>query len=174
MMLSKRKLLRLKNYDYSSSGMYFVTVCVRRRKTLFGEIVVGDGPCAVPRMVLNETGCMVQTIWMQIPKYYAGVELDEFVVMPDHFHGIIWLKSNFGRARGPAPTFALPDVIHRFKSLTTTKYRKEIWPIFNLTLSTKLWQRGYYDRVIRNEEELLEIRKYICGNPLNWELESKV
>ena len=77
-----RRSIRLKDYDYSQSGAYFITICTQKRECLFGEIVDGE-------MRLNDAGQMVQTTWDELPKHYTGIEIDEFVVMPNHFHGII-------------------------------------------------------------------------------------
>jgi REP element-mobilizing transposase RayT len=176
-----RHSIRLREYDYSQTGAYFVTVCTKDRESLFGEIVNGE-------MKLNDVGRMVESIWNELPHPYKGVETDEFVVMPNHFHGIIILvgagpcacpvneKSSYdtgGQPRGVAPTLSLPDIVHRFKSLTTTRYKKGVaqfdWPLF----PGKLWQRNYYEHVIRNEEELLQIREYIITNPIKWVLDEE-
>ena len=164
----QRKSLRLKHYDYSLEGMYFVTMCTEDRRCLFGH-VVGAGPSAGPKVQFNEIGSMVESIWYQIPDHYPGVEIDEFIVMPNHLHGIIRLMPSDGRPQGAAPTFGLPGIIQRFKSLTTTRYRHGVkqsnWPPF----SGRLWQRGYHDRIIRNESELNKIGQYIVDNPAKWE-----
>jgi len=122
-------------------------------------------------MVLNDIGRMINSIWEQLPEHYTGVLLDSFIIMPNHVHGIIGLNLNTGHPRGGAPTFGLPDVVHRFKSLTTTRYRYGIkqfgWP----EAKGKLWQRNYYERVIRNENELFKTRQYIQENPLKWDLD---
>lgn len=187
-MFRKRKNLRLPDFDYSTEGTYFVTICVEERKSLFGEIVQGE-------MQLNDVGQMVHTIWTQLPEHYPGVQIGELIVMPNHIHGIIVLASdvgaapcgrpedpavfqshgsstNAGQPRGVAPTtVSLPDVVHRFKSLTTTRYRHGVrakdWPPF----PGRLWQRNYYEHVIRGEDELFQIRRYIQENPLKWDLD---
>lgn len=193
--LPKRKSLRLPEYDYAQEGAYFVTVCTKQKACLFGEIV-GE------KMALNDAGMMVEDIWDAIPKQYPGIETDEFVVMPNHVHGIIVITDStvgatpcgcpnvagtqrdrqenvpvreHGQARGPAPTnklsLSLPDVVHRFKSITTNRYihgvKQHGWKPFRGTL----WQRNYYERVIRNERELREVREYIINNPLKWMLD---
>ncbi|MCG8345555.1 MAG: transposase [Chlorobiales bacterium] len=187
--LPKRKQLRLPEYDYAQEGAYFITACTRGKACLFGNVVDGD-------MILNDAGSMVQLAWDAIPVKYPGIETDEFVVMPNHVHGIIVITDSTvgatprgcpnvgdtqhdlqedGQARGPAPTnhqpFSLPDVMHRFKSMTTNAYiqgvRKHGWKPFN----GKLWQRNYFERVIRNERELNRIREYIEKNPLRWVLD---
>jgi len=196
--LPKRKHLRLPEYDYAQEGAYFVTVCTQDKKCLFGDVVD-------TAMVLNDAGEMVKSVWDAIPEQYPGIETDEFVVMPNHFHGIIIIADSSvgatprgcpdimtphdeerqrlrqapedGQARGPAPTrnhehgLSLPDVVHRFKTLTTNGYIRGVkqhdWKPFN----GKLWQRNYFERVIRNERELHEMRTYITNNPLKWALD---
>ena len=101
---------------------------------------------------MSEAGRKVEAVWREIPSHYQGVDIDAFVVMPNHIHGIIVL-TGVGRAQGPAPT--LPDVVRCFKSLTTKRHG-----------SGKLWQRNYYEHIIRNEEDLNHARRYIIGNPL--------
>ena len=150
--------IRLADFDYSSAGFYFVTICVQGRECLLGEIADGE-------VVLNEAGRMVEDTWLELSVQYPGIALDEHVVMPNHFHGIIVLQS-------PA-VLSLPDVVHRFKSLTTTRYRYGVnndnWPPF----PGKLWQRNYYERIIRNENELHQIRQYIHDNPAQWESDNE-
>jgi len=166
-----RRSIRLRHHDYRQPGAYFVTICTQNRQYLFGEIAEG-------RMKVNDIGRMVQLVWNELPCHYAGVDIGEFVVMPNHFHGIIWIvgagpracpNRNGGQPRGVAPTgLSLSDVVHRFKSLTTTRYRHGViqhgWPPF----PGKLWQRNYYDHVIRDDDDLNRIRQYILENPIKW------
>jgi len=181
-----RRSIRLEGYDYASAGAYFVTVCTQDGASLLGVVVDGETR-------LNDAGRMVQAVWDQLPDSYPGVAVDAFQVMPNHVHGIIVLTGDpvgatpsgcpdptLGQARGPAPTGAarqtrgvaptmsLEDVVHRFKSLTTNKYARCVrtlgWPAF----SRRLWQRNYYEHIIRNEESLNHIRQYIADNPARW------
>ena len=160
-----RRSLRLKDYDYSWAGAYFVTICTQNKLMLLE-----------PEPVQS----MIKRVWDELPKQYPGIELDEFVVMPNHVHGIIVLNPVgatprgcpfSGQAQGPAPTkkMKLGDVVHRFKSFTTAEYRHGVkhfdWPSF----PGRLWQRNYYERVIRHEDELNTIRQYIIDNPLSWD-----
>jgi len=179
----RRRSIRLKGYDYSRAGAYFVTVCTQNRECLFGEVVGME-------MVLNGAGRMVQTVWEDMGVYYSGVKTDEFVVMPNHVHGIIVLVGatprgrpdslnrtdagdgiHSGQAQGPAPTLSAPDVVHRFKTLTTKRYADGVkqsgWPTF----SGRLWQRNYYEHIIRDEASLDRIREYIVNNPAQWALD---
>ena len=135
-------------------------------------------------MVLNDAGIMIQTVWQEIPNHYPGVNVDAFVVMPNHIHGIIILVGagpcacpNSGPCAGPgqpqgvAPTLSLPDVVHRFKTMTTKRYavgvKQHGWQPF----PGRLWQRNYYEHIIRDDESLNRIRQYIAENPLRWYLD---
>ena len=158
----RRRSIRLKGHDYTHPGAYFVTVCVQNRECLLGEIVEGT-------MIANGPGRMVQSVWNDIPAHYSGVGIDAFVVMPNHIHGIVTLATHGMQAGGLDPLLSLPDVVHRFKSLTTSRYisgfHHEGW----LPFDRRLWQRNYYEHVVRSERELERIREYIVGNPAKWE-----
>jgi REP element-mobilizing transposase RayT len=141
---------------------------------MFGKIVDGE-------MVLNDAGWMVNIVWDEMQNNYPGVETDEFIIMPNHIHGIIVLVGAGPRAcpdngqpqitgqpQGVAPTLSLPDVVHRFKTMTTKRYTDGVkqngWPPY----PGKLWQRNYWEHIIRDEHELNRIRQYIRNNPMNW------
>jgi putative transposase len=164
-----RRSIRLKDYDYSQSGAYFVTVVTQARISLFGN--VNDG-----QLELNDAGQMVQTCWREISEHYPGVETDVFIVMPNHVHGIIFLvgagpcacPSEVGQPRGVAPTLSLPDIVQRFKSLTTKRYTEGVRKLQWSSFPARLWQRNYYEHVIRDEESLNRIREYILNNPAQW------
>ena len=174
-MYGHRHCLRLKNHDYAKAGAYFITICTGAGSCLFGTVTEKD-------MNLNAAGQMALDIWDSIPEHYAGVEVDQFVVRPNHVHGIVVLQTDDG-TRGPGrpqrthtdrdqgAQLSLPDVVHRFKSLTTARYRhgvtEQAWRRFTGTL----WQRNYYEHVIRTEDELTRVRKYIVQNPLQWHLD---
>ncbi|RJQ32125.1 MAG: transposase [Actinobacteria bacterium] len=178
-MLHNRQSIRLKKYDYSLPGAYFVTVCTHRRQFTLGQIVnVGAGPRGCPQMILNNIGQMVDKTWNEIPNYYHDINIDVFQIMPNHIHGILIIdKLNVqtlfnGQPRGVAPTtrnLSLSDIVHRFKSKTTNDYFKQTKQ--NILLPIKLWQRNYYEHIIRSEKELQETRKYIADNPINWNMD---
>ena len=153
--------MRLPNYDYTQPGYYFVTICTYQNKNILGKIV-GAGPCAGPNMILNNVGLMIKSTWMEIPRYYPNIETDEFVVMPNHIHGIIVTSNNNGRPQWDAPTLSLSDIIHRFKSFTTKRYHQLA------NHESKLWQRSFHDHIIRSKRSLNRIRQYIHENPLKW------
>lgn len=162
--------LRLHGYNYSQAGMYFVTVVVKDRKHIFGEIVNGT-------IMLNEAGIIVQGVWDDLPNHYSDIELDEFIVMPDHIHGIIGIQqttptTNPTVVHEPPLLLALhrrrmmlPKIIGRFKTISA----KHVNLLHNRS-GQPLWQRGFHDRIIRDEEELNSIRTYIQTNPLRWSL----
>ncbi len=185
-----RRSIRLKDYDYAQAGAYFITICTQGRECLFGEIKDG-------KMELNPVGRMVQTVWEKLPEHYPGVDIDEFIVMPNHVHGNILLTEivgagpracpaprteqsqnkdgrpllKTGRPQGAAPTLALGDVVYRFKSLTTTRYREGVQKNNWLPFPGRLWQRNYYEHIIRDEDSLNKIRDYVVHNPLRWEFD---
>ncbi|HAB51990.1 MAG: hypothetical protein A2315_08520 [Ignavibacteria bacterium RIFOXYB2_FULL_35_12] len=152
--LTQRKRLRLKEFDYSNSFYYFVTLCMENRKEFFSEIIN-------EKSILTEKGRIVEEIWKNLPKYYP-CELDEFIIMPDHIHGIVILDNKPGNVQKKS----LSTIIQRFKTFTTKKINE------SLAGSEKFhWQKSFYDRIIRDERELFLIRNYMQLNPLNWELE---
>ena len=167
----QRHSLRLQGYDYAREGAYFVTVCLRDRACLFGDI--SDG-----KMILNDAGRMVQAVLDDIPSHYAGIDTDAFTIMPNHIHTIIVIVGatpcgrpdlDKGQARGPAPTeLSLADVVHRFKTMTTKRYADGVkqmgWPPFH----GRFWQRNYYEHIIRDDASLNLIRQYIIENPSRW------
>ncbi len=165
-----RRSIRLPCYDYSQEGWYFVTICTQNRLCLFGEIMKG-------RMQLNKAGLMTEAWWKKLADKFPNVQIDEYVVMPNHFHGIIIVgaapcgrpddRSESGQPHRVAPTVG--DVVNWFKTMTTNQYirgvRRNSWkPFFK-----KLWQRNYYEHIIRNEKELNHFHQYIANNPANWQ-----
>ena len=162
----RRKSLRLSGYDYSQPGAYFVTICTFRNQNLLGEIHNRE-------MFLNDAGRIVEKTWLEIPEHFLIAGLDSFVVMPNHIHGILVLVEMGSRGtacRAPTERFgkpvpdSLPTIIRSFKSAATRRFN-----IFRNTTGLTLWQRNYYEHIIRSEESLFRIRKYIVENPLCWE-----
>lgn len=158
-----RKLQRLRNYDYGNNNAYFVTICSQNRLQLFGRIEDSN-------LLLNDAGEMVSRKFGEIQHFYPDITIDKFVVMPNHLHGIL-LIGHSGTARGPFPTMALSDYVQRFKSLTTKLYIDGVKNSNFLTFNKKLWQKSFYDRIIRNKAEYQKIWEYIDNNPLKWELD---
>jgi len=153
-----RRSIRLQGYDYSRAGAYFITICTQNRECLFGDIVDG-------KMVLNPAGDMIQTVWDEIPFHYPGIEIDEFAVMPNHVHGIIVIVAPTGNTG----SLSLGDIMHRFKTMTTKRYADGVKQSGWRRFSGKLWQRNYWEHIVRNDMELGRIREYICTNPIQWE-----
>jgi putative transposase len=153
-----RRSPRLHHFDYSSAGAYFVTINVNDRGTRFGDLNTSTGT-----VTLNDAGEMIDRWWTKLPDKFSIIELDAHVVMPDHLHGIVVL--NCAAMDPDLSRTSLSHAVHWFKTMTTAEYfrgvRANLWP----PVRRRLWQRSFYDRVIRNECELLEIRKYIESNP---------
>ncbi len=202
----KRRRLRLRHYDYSQAGAYAVTICTDGGALLFGR--VSDGA-----MHLNAAGRVVERVWDGLPEHYPHVELDAFVVMPDHMHGVIVLadgplpaeagfetnretqaginvstgrrvghrptptkdlRHTSGRRVGHRPTptkrkastrHGLSEVVRGFKSFSA----KRVNALRGMT-GIAVWQRGFYEHVVRNEDDLNRIREYIVGNPVRWSM----
>ena len=150
---------RHRSIDYSAGGAYFVTLCLQGMRCRLGR-VVGD------RVALSAAGRMVQAEWQDLERRYPFVALDAYIVMPNHLHGALILQT--GYEAGAAPGKSLSGVIARFKTGTTYLYgegvRTQGWPRYE----RRLWQRSFYERVIRNERELQAIREYIDLNPMRW------
>jgi putative transposase len=158
-----RRPLRLKNYNYSSQGAYFVTICSYQREPLFGQVVNEE-------MKLNETGRIVESVWYDLSNHYFDIELDQFVVMPNHIHGIIVLRGSVEAGLKPAPTrlknHGLPEIVRALKTFSSRAIN-----LFLKTPKRIIWQRGYFEHVIRDEEGLNKIREYIINNPFSWPLD---
>ncbi len=202
-----RRSIRLKGYDYSRAGLFFITICTQNRDCVFGEIENGE-------MVLNDAGRMAKKWWNELNHKYPNIELHEQVAMPNHFHGIIQIKSPVTAPVGAdlrvCPETETPDVwpaetrqssqtgqsqriaptdmtksgehasvehigspLHRmiqwFKTMTTNEYIRGVknknWKRFD----KKLWQRNYYEHIIRDEKSYYQISEYIQTNPLKWQ-----
>ena len=185
-----RKSIRLKGYDYAQAGLYFITICCQNHISYFGHIQNGE-------MILNDAGKMIETEWLNLKNRFPNIQLHEFVTMPNHFHGILEIVGvplgdaqninlqnvdaqnemvlnemvlngkEKGRPQGHAPTVG--DMMDAFKSITTVEYIRGVkqndWAPFN----RKLWQRNYWEHIIRDENSHQKISDYIINNPQNWE-----
>jgi REP element-mobilizing transposase RayT len=232
-----RRSIRLKGYDYSRAGLYFITICVKDRACLFGEIVGATLVVAqkmdaqktdAPTMILNDAGKMVESEWLKLPKRFKNIELHEYVVMPNHFHAILEIVTKIddatvgatlvvaqnnvvdqnnvgdnavaqnddpdnqqsdiscnqqkGQPQGIAPTATVTttttknmvngktvgDMVGAFQSIVTVNYIRGVktlgWKPFN----GKLWQRNYWEHIIRDEQSYQRISNYIINNPAKW------
>lgn len=188
----QRKSIRLGEYDYSFPNWYYITICTHERKNLFGKINNG-------KMILNEKGNVVEEEWMRTKELRRYVDLDYYVIMPNHLHGIIIIEQSIEKNNFQSPSHttenvratrwvaqnkedraiqriaptkqtlipnSLGSIIGQFKSKVTKRIR-EISGNSDLII----WQRNYYEHIIRNEIDLQNIRKYITLNPLKWEID---
>jgi len=161
----ERKPNRLKDFDYSQNGEYFITVCVDDMKECLGEVKNRE-------MILNKFGEIVKKCWLEITQHFKEVELDEFQIMPNHIHGIIniYSEKNNNNIVGDAHVRPLQDrtkmylskVIHGFKSASSKLIHQSGFKDFK-------WERSFYDHIIETEKELDQIRDYIISNPSKWD-----
>ncbi|MRS05622.1 transposase [bacterium] len=160
------KSLRLETFDYSQPGAYFVTIVTHQRKPLFGNLANG-------LMNLSPLGELASSVWLGLPNRFAEVETDEFIVMPDHFHGILIIKEEGPRFNtsfsAPNPSrLSLSTLVGTYKSIVTRVHHFN-----NHTNKEPIWQRNYYEHIIRDELEFDQIRNYILENPARWEMDEK-
>lgn len=189
-----RRSIRLKGYDYSRRGAYFITICAQDRRCLFGEVAIGE-------MRLNDMGRLLDFTWHDLINHNNNIGLDGYVIMPNHFHGILWIVTDgktgadgvpVGAGSEPAPTgtpsasahvtgfpsmtpsetppteprrnHGLPEIIRQLKTFSARRINE-----LRQTPGVAVWQRNYYEHIIRNERELERIREYIIQNPRHWE-----
>ena len=175
-----RRSIRLRGYDYTQAGAYFVTICTQDRPALFGGI---DGGA----LRLNDAGHMVERWWDELNRKFPSVVTDAFVVMPDHVHGIIVIAApgegiNAGDAGGDSGAggyvnpplrddivdtngVSLSTIIQWFKIMTTTEYIRHVKQSGWMPFNRRVWQRNYYERIIRDQRQLEATRRYIASNP---------
>ena len=195
-----RRSIRLKGYDYSQAGLYFITICVQDRKCLFGKIA-GASPAGA-QMELNEFGSIAWQQWKKLPERFTNMELDVFQIMPNHMHGIIVLTDPVGAGFTPAPdntntpapddmvapddnaiadetragaspaptriSKSVGDIVGAYKSLAANKCLKIFKQKYPDEMMGKLWQRNYYEHIIRDEQSYQRISGYIINNPVKW------
>ena len=171
-----RRSIRLRGYDYTQAGAYFVTMVVQGRLCLFGDVIGAE-------MRLNEAGEMAHRVWEALPHRFPGVEMGPSVVMPNHIHTITVLHGTVGAplvgaqstpnraTTRVAPT--LGDVIGAYKSLTTVEYVGGVQARGWTRFRDRLWQRNYYEHIVRDDESLGRIEGYILDNPANWSLDEE-
>ncbi len=207
-----RRSIRLKGYDYSQPGAYFVTICAQNREHMFGEVVGGE-------MRLNDAGRMVERWWLKLNDKFPNVRTDVYVIMPNHFHGIVVIVNDAntgagthadggthtgvplrdgagggaGAGVGADPRVCpgagahadggahadegahtgvpLPTVVQWFKTMTTNEYIRGVKTLGWMPFPRRLWQRNYYEHIVRNDRALNAIRRYITNNPLRWDMD---
>jgi putative transposase len=168
----KRKALRLKSFDYSKPGAYFVTICTENRKCVLENIVAG-------KIKLTTVGEIVKKYWLKLPEKFENIRVDEYVIMPNHIHGIIVIEKYDCEPGNVVAIHELPLQKKRrmmlipraigFLKMNSSKQINRKMKLSNIFQ----WQRNYYEHIIRDEEDLNEIRKYIINNPLQWELDKE-
>jgi REP element-mobilizing transposase RayT len=153
----RRKPTRLRSYDYRTPALYHVVNCTQLRECRFGAIEEST-------MCLSDAGAMIADVWVSIPDHFPSVSLDAYMVMPNHLHGVVFIEP-----KGAIPTTSLGEVVKWFKSITTSRYSHGVhnlgWPPYD----GRLWQRNYYDHIVRDDRDLERIRVYIENNPATWE-----
>ena len=179
----RRRSIRLRNYDYSQPGAYFITLCVEGKRCLLGEVLDAQ-------VAKNSAGNMVEHWWLELPRKFPEVVLDKHVVMPNHFHGILIIEREavltppagvrvarcrspgdraVGKPRQPGYAPVLGDIMDWLKTMSTNGYIRGVktfgWPRF----SGRFWQRNYYEHVIRDENDFDQKRRYIADNPRRWD-----
>lgn len=188
----QRKSIRLKGYDYAQAGFYYITICCQNRAHLFGHIENGE-------MILNDAGKMVDNEWLNLPGRFTNIRLHEYVVMPNHFHSILEIvgnavgatlvvdqnndvvdptpndvaaQNNDGQPQGIAPTKkpkTVGDMVGAFQSIVTVEYIRGVKTLNWQPFDKKLWQRNYWEHIIRDENDYHRIAQYIMDNPKNWD-----
>ncbi len=162
----ERKLHRLKKYDYTANGYYFITVCTRNKEKILSS--VGNTVLGVPPAIkLSNVGEIVLKAWKRMSEIDSRIRTDEFCIMPNHFHGIIVIDNGLADETEHRGRRSLQSLVSGFKSVTTREYNK----LINSEKTVSLWQSSFYDTVIRDEAQLFEIRKYISENPIKWKLD---
>jgi len=173
-----RRSIRLKGYDYAQPGAYFITICTHHRECLFGDVVDGE-------MRLNTFGKIVEWTWRDLPNHIVNIVLDAFVVMPNHVHGIVIIVDDHhmvGAGSEPAPTepaptepaptnrkrHGLPEIVRQFKTFSARRINKH-----RGVRGVPVWQRNYYEHIVRDENALNRIREYIRNNPFNWSMDQE-
>lgn len=165
----RRKTTRIPEYDYTLPGCYFVTICVKDKACKLSRVIED-------KVELSEEGKIVRWAWEELPKHFENIILDEFVIMPNHVHGVIWIQEKTSSVevqhaepllkrpnfKGPFPG-SLGAIVRSFKSAATKHIN-----YYHHTPGNHFWQRNYYEHIIRNEEDLHNIRNYIQSNPLMW------
>jgi len=175
--LPQRHTIRLADYDYSCEGLYFITICCKDKVCHFGEIVNGE-------MILNDAGKIAKEEWLRTSELRNNIELREFIFMPNHMHGIIEitdvgancirpqtilgvcdtpLQEEYNKFRSPSNTIG--SIIRGYKSAVA----KQINKLYKVSGTNSIWQRNYYEHIIRNDQSYQQITEYIINNPFNWE-----
>jgi len=159
-----RHSIRMKEYDYASPGAYFVTVVTYGHKCIFGKIKDNE-------MHLDDLGMITQECWKQLPDHFFDIEVEPFVVMPNHLHGIITIHENDRRGTiyrapttkkfGQPVVGSVPTIMRTYKAAVSRLARRKLGMV-------NIWQRNYYEHIVRNQSDLESIAGYILANPIHW------
>jgi len=171
-LLPTRRTVRLKTFDYSQPGAYFLTICAHNHKCLFGRAIWGQ-------MGLNALGTIVNECWLEIPRHFPNAALAAHIVMPNHLHGIVVIRERARRAVplqncdvggkfGSPVTGSIPTIIASFKSAVSRRIRETAGKP-----ALRVWQRNYYEHVIRNEADFQKTCEYIRQNPAPWDFDEE-
>lgn len=164
----ERKQTRLTNYDYSNNGWYFITICSYNRSNIFGEYNKNVGAALVSarnnNIILSIIGKFIDDQWNNIPDQYKNIELDQYIIMPNHIHGILIIDNRAQTSSAPT----ISQIIRSFKSKCTNEYLNYLKQN-NIQMTVDIWQRSFRDHIIRDEKSLHKIREYIRANPLTWD-----
>ena len=165
------KQYRLQNWDYSNSGYYFITICTKDRINYFGNIVNN-------KMDLSEIGSVVNKYWSEIPQHFIGIEIDKYVVMPNHFHGILIVKKTNNNVGTHYNAFLPTEIENKYKNMADKSiqtiplaiklFKRSVKQYANQNHIKFAWQSRFHDRIIRSEKEYWAKRMYVDNNPTNW------
>ncbi len=159
-----RQSIRLRGYDYSQAGAYFVTICTQNRQCLFGDIVDQE-------MLLNDAGQMIGRWYLALEQKFPDIQCGEFVCMPNHIHFIVINEKSgeHGNESGEHMGSPLPRVVQWFKTITTNAYIDGVKSHHWTPFCKRLWQRNYFEHIVRNDTDLANIQQYIQNNPALWQ-----
>ena len=153
-----RRSIRLKEYDYSQPGAYFITTCIHSHEPIFGSIINAE-------MKLNVYGAIASKRWNNLPRYHHHLEISAFIVMPNHIHGILVIKSDSRRMVKGQP---VSEIVRDFKTFSSRRINE-----MRGTPGMPVWQRNYWEHIIRDEDSFKRIYGYILSNPLRWHLDKE-
>ncbi len=161
----KRKHPRLKEFDYSSPGAYFITICTKDRQNLLSQIIVGDGVLDVPQNELTDVGKIVNQEILNIESHYKNIRIDKYVIMPNHIHMIIEILETERINPFPTKQYDIPNIVGKFKAGVT----RIVGNAFMHSVKESIWQSSFYDHIIRDANDYQKIWEYIDSNVIKWE-----
>ncbi len=166
--LPQRKQIRIKDFDYSQNGYYFVTICTHNKQKILSEIIDG-------KTILNDLGKIVDFVWNDL-KNHNDIKLHQYIIMPNHIHGIIEIcRERFQTVPDNQNYhFGIPEIIRQFKTFSSKRINEHLKRNGLEPFPTgKLWQKSYYEHIIRDEDDYINATQYIIDNPLKWDIKEK-